>query len=50
MTAAQALLTACEECSKVCKHIGDVFDAATEQYQQEHPADSEQQQDVDMAR
>lgn len=50
MTAAQALLTACEECSKVCKHIGDVFDAAIEQYQQEHPADSEQQQDVDMAR
>jgi hypothetical protein len=43
------LLTACEECSKVCKHIGNVLDAAIEQYQQEHPAGSQQQQDVDMA-
>lgn len=51
VTAAQALLTACEECSKVCKHIGNVFDAAVQQYQQEHPGGAQQQssQDVEMA-
>lgn len=45
VTAAQALLTACEECSKVCKHIGEVFDAAVQQHKEQHP----QTQDVDMA-
>lgn len=51
VTAAQALLTACEECSKLCKHICNVFDAAVQQYQQEHPGGAQQQssQDVEMA-
>jgi hypothetical protein len=54
VTAAQALLTACEECNKVCKHIGSVFEDAVQQYQQQHPGSSSQQQqlagqDVDMA-
>jgi hypothetical protein len=53
VTAAQALLTACEECNKVCKHIGSVFDDAVQQYQQQHRDSSQQQQlagqDQDMA-
>ena len=52
VTAAQALVNACEECSKVCKHIGSVFDAAVQEYQQEHPGSSQQQkagQDVEMS-
>lgn len=34
VTAAQALLSACEECSKVCNHVGSVFDQACQQHLQ----------------
>lgn len=37
LTAAQALMEACEECVKVCKHIGAVFDNAVDQYKQQKP-------------
>eukprot|EP00775_Hariotina_reticulata_P011633 gene11634-biopygen13502 len=37
LTAAQALVEACEECTKVCKHIGAVFDNAVDQYKQQQP-------------
>ena len=43
VTAAQALVTACEECSKVCKHIRSSFDAAVKEYKQQHPEQQQQQ-------
>jgi hypothetical protein len=38
VTAAQALVTACEECKKVCQHVRATFDAALEQYAAAAPA------------
>eukprot|EP00878_Enallax_costatus_P005553 GHUV01005826.1.p3 GENE.GHUV01005826.1~~GHUV01005826.1.p3 ORF type:complete len:106 (+),score=30.34 GHUV01005826.1:698-1015(+) len=37
ITAAQALGSACEECSKVTRHMRGVFDNAIEQYKQQNP-------------
>lgn len=37
VTAAEALSSACEECSKVSQHIRGVFDNAIEQYKLQNP-------------
>ncbi|KAF8069430.1 RPC19 [Scenedesmus sp. PABB004] len=37
VTAAQALVGACEECAKVSRHMSSVFDNALAVYKQAHP-------------
>jgi len=37
LTAAQALVDACEECVKVCNHVRAVFDNAVQLHKQQQP-------------
>jgi hypothetical protein len=48
VTAAQALVTACEECKKVCQHFSSTFDAAVAQHKQQAAAAGGAAGDVDM--
>uniref|UniRef100_A0A383W506 DNA-directed RNA polymerase RBP11-like dimerisation domain-containing protein n=1 Tax=Tetradesmus obliquus TaxID=3088 RepID=A0A383W506_TETOB len=37
VTASQALVGACEECAKVCRHTRAVFDNALDRFKQQNP-------------